>query len=549
VLIRRMFPLLLLATISWTSVFAQYEGNAVARAFFDQGEKALRSDNYADAVADYKKAITLDPNFIEAHQQYISTRQREPYLLLRAHTEKATGEQEKAAAAAADKQTRALAGEYEALARKHPNSAVYRWALGKLYEESNVPRQEEYCRQALTIDSRFAPGYVCLATIAFNRGDLKHAAEYQGRVTELEPDNPDELFAYCFYLEGDPAAYKAATDEMIKRFPYSPRSAQALYLYAAHQTTDAAQVESFEKLRKQYPPARFEWSAEGVTWLFHIYDGTDPLKAQSLAHEMLALFPKDADWNAYAAYSDAMAKAAQEIEDKPIAALAILEPMKAPGYLLDMRRKDLLQARGLDLSGKTAEAYSYVLACYAKHPTDEVRAAIDEYGEKLGKTSKERDAATWSAIADNSTPAIPFSLPNFTDGKLVSLASYRGHVVFVDFWYPNCGPCRESFPFLQQVAVKYEKQGVIVLAINGEEGQEEDVVPLFKSMGYHFIPLKGTRDWVDLEYHVRMFPTTLLVGADGRVYFHPHICDRLEERTAELEVEELLAHGGLMGVY
>ena len=131
-LIRRMLPLFLLAAICRTSVFAQYEGDAAARALFEQGEKSLRSDKYADAVADYKKAITLDPNFIEAHQQYISTRQREPYLLLRAQTDKATGEQEKAAAAAADKQTRALAGEYEALARKHPNSAVYPWALGKL---------------------------------------------------------------------------------------------------------------------------------------------------------------------------------------------------------------------------------------------------------------------------------------------------------------------------------------------------------------------------------------------------------------------------------
>jgi thiol-disulfide isomerase/thioredoxin/outer membrane protein assembly factor BamD (BamD/ComL family) len=544
VLIRRMFSLFLLAAMCRTSAFAQYEGDAVARALFEQGEKALRSDNYADAIADYKKAITLDPNFIEAHQQYISTRQREPYLLPRAHTEKATSEQEKAAAAAAEKQTQALAGEYEALAMEHPNSAVYPWALGKLYESSNVSRQEEYCRQALKIDSRFPPGYVCLATIAFNRGDLKHAVEYQARVTELEPDDPDELFTYSFYLEGDPAAYKAATDEMIKRFPYSPRSAQALYWYAVHQTTDAAQVEAFERLRKQYPPAKFEQSADGVTELFHIYDRTDPLKAQSVAHEMLALFPKDADWNAYAAYSDTMAKASQWIEDKPAAAVSILEPMKAPGYLMDMRRKDLLQARALDLSGKAAEAYSYVLGCYAKHPTDEVRAAIGEYGKKLGKTSQGRDAATWSAIADNSTPAIPFSLPDFTDGKLVSLARYRGHVVFVDFWYPNCGPCRESFPFLQQVAVKYKKQGVVVLAINVQEGQEDDVVPLFKSMGYNFIPLKGTQDWVDREYHLQAFPTTFLVGADGRVYFRPHIYDRLEERTAELEVEELLAHGG-----
>jgi thiol-disulfide isomerase/thioredoxin len=207
-----------------------------------------------------------------------------------------------------------------------------------------------------------------------------------------------------------------------------------------------------------------------------------------------------------------------------------------------MRRKDLLQARALDLGGKTAEAYLYVLNCYAKHPTDEVRTAIDEYGKKLGKTAQERDAATWSAIEHNSTPAIPFSLPNLSDGKPVSLASYRGHVVFVDFWYPNCGPCRESLPFLQQVAVKYKKQGVIVLAINDQEGQEDEVVPLFKSMGYDFVPLEGTQDWVDREYHVRGFPTTFLVGADGRVYFHPHLYDGLEERTAELEVQELLAH-------
>jgi hypothetical protein len=83
-------------------------------------------------------------------------------------------------------------------------------------------------------------------------------------------------------------------------------------------------------------------------------------------------------------------------------------------------------------------------------------------------------------------------------------------------------------------------------------GQEEDVVPLFKIMQYGFIPLKGTRAWVDLEYHVRVLPTTLLVGADGRVYFHPHMYDRIEERTAALEGEELpaplRAHEGFIDV-
>jgi hypothetical protein len=54
---------------------------------------------------------------------------------------------------------------------------------------------------------------------------------------------------------------------------------------------------------------------------------------------------------------------------------------------------------------------------------------------------------------------------------------------------------REAFPFLQQIAVKYKRQGVVVLAINDQEGQEADVVPILKSKGYDFIPLKGTQDW------------------------------------------------------
>ena len=48
---------------------------------------------------------------------------------------------------------------------------------------------------------------------------------------------------------------------------------------------------------------------------------------------------------------------------------------------------------------------------------------------------------------------------------------------------------------------------------------------MFKSQAYNFIPLKGAQDWVYREYHVQVFPTTFLVGADGRVYFRPHIYD------------------------
>jgi thiol-disulfide isomerase/thioredoxin len=532
-----------------TLACAQYSGNAAAKVAFEQGEKARESDNYAEAVTHYQKAISLDPDFAQAHEQYLLAQRRiiiMPYITVIMSGKKPTPEQEATMRAESKKLTDSQIHDYEALVAQHPDKAVYRWALGSLYNESNPLRQEEYCRQSIHIDPKFAPGYDCLSAVANLRGDEKQAAEYLRKVMDLEPDDVTVAFSWAFMQQNDPVAYQAATMELIKRFPNAPQSAQALYWYAIHQKTDAAKIENFEQLYKQFPPAKFDWSGNGASDLFGLYDKTDPAKAQAFAHKMLSADPKDKDWIAFSAYADAMAKAEQQgVEDKnPTAALATLELVKAPGRQFDMRRKELLQARVLDLNGKPGEAFAMLLSSYAKHPTDEIRDALVEYGAKTGKSSTEVSAAIWSAVTANSTPAIPFSLPNFTDDKQVSLASYQGHVVIVDFWYPNCGPCRASFPYLQQIASKYKDKGVVLLAINGEEGQEAFVLPLLKNKGYDFLPLKGTNKWASDVYHVRGYPTTFLIGVDGRQYFSPHVYNDLEERAAEMEIEELLAHSG-----
>ena len=540
----RIYAAALLFALFGLPMQGQFDGNAAARAAYEKGEKARENRRYADAVRSYQKAISLDPDFAQAYDRYIFIRQLEVVNPEVQSGKKASPEQEKIQKAEEEVVTQSLIHEYQRLSRQHPDKPIYLWALGQLYTESEPLRQEEYCQQAVRIDARFVPGYQCLAGIANLRGDNKQEIALRHRVMELEPASADAAFEYSWVLQNDTAAYRDATMQLIRRFPRSPRSAQALYWYAVHQKTDLAQIEYFEQLHKQFPPAKFDWSANGMEMLFAIYDRTDPPKAQALAHEMLRADPKDKDWMKYALYADTMAKAQQEVkEDNPTAALTTLQDEKSPGNLIDMRRREVLYARALDLSGKSSDAYAALSADYARHPTDEVRAALTEYGAKLGKSSREIDAAVWSAMEEGSTPAIPFTLRDFTDGKQVSLASYHGHVVIVDFWFPNCGPCRESFPYLQEIAHKYKGKGLVVLAINDIEGQESFVLPLLKSKGYDFIPLKGNQEWAANVYHVRMFPSTFLIGGDGRLYFRPHIFNDLEERTTELEVEELLAHG------
>lgn len=535
----------LVLTLCSLPLSAQFDGNPEARTVYQQGEEAWMNEHYAEAAEAFQRAFSFDPDFVDAYQHYIWARNKAALQLLAQRDGETRTEQIRKEQEALDQVTQNLAQYFQGLSLQHPGKAVYLWALGQLYIKSDPLRQEIYCRQAIHVDSGFAPGYECLANIAYLRGDEEQVTALWRKVMELEPGNVEPAFYYSWELQGEPDAYHDATMQLIRKFPQSPRSAQALYWYAVHQRTDATAQQYFEQLLKLFPPAHFDWSAGGAELLFYIYDRTDPAKAQTLAHNMLGTFPKDKDWTAFALYADSMAKAEQEIkENHPTAAVVTLQNVKSPGFQFDMRRRELLYALALDLAGKTSQAYATLLADEALHPTAEIRTALEQYGAKLGMNSQQVDAALWSAIKANSLPSTPFTLQAFADGKPVSLASYRGHVVLVDFWYPNCGPCWQTFPLLQQIAAKYKDKGLVVLAINVMVAQEAFVLPLLKNQGYDFIPLKGNQEWADSVYHVQVFPSTFLIGEDGRVYFRPLIDSYVEERTAELEVDELLAHSG-----
>src|SRR2546426_12106616 len=61
-------------------------------------------------------------------------------------------------------------------------------------------------------------------------------------------------------------------------------------------------------------------------------------------------------------------------------------------------------------------------------------------------------------------------LPAFTlkglDGKDVSLASFRGKGVLLNFWAVDCGFCRQEIPALKKIQDRYGPKGFTVVAVN-----------------------------------------------------------------------------------
>ncbi len=55
-------------------------------------------------------------------------------------------------------------------------------------------------------------------------------------------------------------------------------------------------------------------------------------------------------------------------------------------------------------------------------------------------------------------------------GKQLSLRELRGKVVFLNFWATWCVPCIEEMPAMEKLYRELKKDGLVILAVNIQEG-------------------------------------------------------------------------------
>lgn len=134
-------------------------------------------------------------------------------------------------------------------------------------------------------------------------------------------------------------------------------------------------------------------------------------------------------------------------------------------------------------------------------------------------------------------PAPDFTLPG-KEGP-VKLSALRGKVVYLDFWASWCGPCRQSFPWMNELQRLYGGQGFTVVAVNLDKERElaarfiEGTKPTF-TIAYD---AEGS---VAESYRVQGMPSSYLIDVNGEIRSR-HVGFREKDREdLEYQIRSLI---------
>jgi cytochrome c biogenesis protein CcmG, thiol:disulfide interchange protein DsbE len=117
--------------------------------------------------------------------------------------------------------------------------------------------------------------------------------------------------------------------------------------------------------------------------------------------------------------------------------------------------------------------------------------------------------------AEVGKPAPAFALRT-ESGDTVTLAGLRGKVVYVDFWASWCGPCRRSFPWMNEVQQRYGAEGFAIVAINVDK-QHTDAQRFLQAVPARFTVVYDAAGSTPLAYSVEGMPSSFLIDAQGTV--------------------------------
>lgn len=193
----------------------------------------------------------------------------------------------------------------------------------------------------------------------------------------------------------------------------------------------------------------------------------------------------------------------------------------------------------------------------AAHPASPVAAyfVVKDFAYKLGLEEMKAVRSKFDASLDGTeyvnqiesmiarmekvqvgSAAPDFTLPD-TEGNPVSLSSFRGKYVLIDFWASWCPDCRKENPNIVAAWEKYKNKNFAILGVSLDRDKDSWLAAIEKDRltWTHVSDLKFWSSDAALLYCIRWIPMSYLIAPDGNI-----LAVGLEGEELHDKLEELL---------
>lgn len=137
--------------------------------------------------------------------------------------------------------------------------------------------------------------------------------------------------------------------------------------------------------------------------------------------------------------------------------------------------------------------------------------------EKNQITMRAHEASDYKRVELQIGSEVPdFQFTDFS-GKKRKLSEFRGKYLLLDFWAMWCPPCRRELPYQKLAYSRFQARGFEILGMNNDEDPSLIKETLKKNgLVWPQATMSSIRD-VEIRYRIHLFPTSLLLGPDGKV--------------------------------